>query len=68
MEYWKFFNLKKIADELGIHPDKLYNNFRGLYVSLTDADKRRVANLLKDKLTKLFEHLGYTVVITKIED
>lgn len=62
--YFKFFNLKKISDELGIQPDKLYNNFRDTYNSLNE-DKERIATLMIPQVTQFFDKLGFNVRFTK---
>lgn len=65
MEYYKFFNLKKICEEIGFQTDKMYNNLRGKYNSFKQADKNRIANVLKPNVIEMFSVLGYDVVITR---
>lgn len=65
MEYYKFFNLKKLVDLLGVQHDYIYNNFKGSYTSLTPGDKTKIANILKPNVEKMFEKLGYEITITR---
>jgi hypothetical protein len=67
-DYFKFFNLKKISDKLKIQPDKLYNNFKGLYDSLSPKDCENIANLMIPHTEKLFERIGYSVTFKKRRD
>lgn len=62
-QYYKFFNLKRIADMLPMQADKIYNNFKKAYDSLTQDDCKRIAGLLTPSVKKLYDRLGYTVQI-----
>lgn len=64
-DFFKFFNLKKISDCLVIHPDKMYNNFKGLYHSLSPNDCDNIAILLMPQVEKFFDRIGYTVSFKK---
>lgn len=63
----KFFNLKKVIDLTKIQPDKIYNNMRGDYDSLTLQDRKNIAAVLIPNVKKFFEKLGYLVTITPIK-
>jgi hypothetical protein len=64
-EFAKFFNFKKLADVTKIHPDKIYNNFKGFYHSLDETDKTSIAKALKPRVEELFKFLGYSIKIEK---
>jgi hypothetical protein len=64
-KFFKFFNLKKVSDITGIQPDKIYNNMREDYDSLTPADCKQIAEVLKPNVVKLFQKLGYKVTFSK---
>ena len=65
-EYYKFFQLNKIAKILGIKKDKVYNNFNGKYDSLdNNGDQQRIAKLMMPQVKKFFEKLGINVSFTK---
>jgi hypothetical protein len=59
--FYKFFNLKKVSDLTQIQPDKIYNNMRGDYNSLSAADTSSIAKILIPNVKKFFERLGYEV-------
>lgn len=62
-EFFKYFNLKRISDKLKIHPDKLYNNFKGLYNSLSKKECDNIAKLLTPQVESFFDRIGYTITI-----
>lgn len=64
LPFFKYFSLKKIADDLGIKPDKVYNNFNGKYNSI-GSDCDQIASLMIPKVEKFFLSLGYQVIIKK---
>lgn len=64
-EYYKFFNLKKLSDILKIQPDKLYNNFKALYFSLSPKECENIVSVLRPQCEKFFSRLGYSIRITK---
>jgi hypothetical protein len=65
-EYWKIINLKRVSDTTGINRDKLYNNFRGLYSSLTPDDNKKVVDTITPGFKKILKRLGYAVKIEKL--
>jgi hypothetical protein len=60
-QFYKFFNLKKVSDLTRIQPDKIYNNMRGDYNSLSSSDTSSIAKILIPNVKKFFERLGYEV-------
>lgn len=62
----KFFNLQKIIKVTGIQNDKVYNNFKGAYNSLTDAEKKQIATCLMGPVKNIFERLGMAVSFSKL--
>lgn len=57
----KFFNLQKIIATTRIQQDKLYNNMKGSYDSLTTEEKKRVATCLMIPVRDMFARLGMSV-------
>jgi hypothetical protein len=57
----KFFNLQKIIKVTGIQPDKVYNNFKDKYNSLTIDEKKQIATCLMLPVKNVFERLGMVV-------
>jgi hypothetical protein len=64
----KFFNLQKIIKVTGIQPDKVYNNFKDKYNSLTDAEKKQIATCLMLPVKNVFERLGMSVSFSKLPE
>jgi hypothetical protein len=60
-KFYKFFNFKRVIDQTGIQQDKLYNNLKNEYHSLTDEDKKNIANVLMPPIKQLIKMLGYAV-------
>lgn len=63
----KFFNLQSIIEVTGIQTDKVYNNFKGVYNSLTPDEKKRIATCLMIPTASVFETLGMKVTFAKLE-
>ncbi len=63
--FQKFFNMKRVADVTGIHPDKIYNNFKGSYASIDDDNRAQIAKVMIPQVKQLFEFLGYKVDFKK---
>lgn len=64
-KFYKFFNFKRVIDRTGIQQDKLYNNLKNEYHSLTDEDKKNIASVLMPPIKQLFKMLGYAVEFTR---
>ena len=65
---YKYFNLKAVIDDVGIQADKVYNNFKGLYNSLNDSDRKRIATVLMGPTSEVFARLGIEVKFSKMAD
>lgn len=61
----KFFNMKKVIDLSGINQDKVYNNLKGEYNSLSPEEKNKMASILTAPVKSFFKNLGYACEITK---
>lgn len=64
----KFFNLQKIIEATQIQPDKVYNNFKGVYSSLTNEERKQIATALMMPVQKIFEGLGMVVSFSKLPE
>lgn len=64
----KFINWKKVSDETGINQDKLYNNVKGQYHSLSAADCDKIADVLGTNLREVFKYLGHELKVTRSID
>lgn len=64
-QFFRYFNIKKISDQTGIQPDKIYNNLKQFYDSLTPEDKRVIVKLMSPKVIEFFSVMGYEVDIKK---
>lgn len=64
-EIFRFFNFKKISDETGIQPDKLYNVINKKYASWRAQDKNKIAKALSPAVVAVFAELGFDVTITR---
>ena len=62
--FYKFFNVNKIGAVTNINSDKIYNNVKGFYDSLTHEEKESIANTLAGKAVEFFKSLGYTANIS----
>jgi len=63
----KFFNLQSIIEVTHIQEDKVYNNFKGAYNSLTPEEKKRIATCLMIPIVSVFERLGMKVTFSKLD-
>lgn len=63
----KFFNLQSIIEVTKIQEDKVYNNFKGVYNSFTNEEKKRIATCLMIPTVTVFESLGMRVTFSKLE-
>lgn len=61
----KYFNLQKLSLDTGISQDKLYNNMKGIYDSLTDAEKKAIAVCLMGPVKNFYGRLGMIVTFNK---
>lgn len=61
----RYFNLQKVANTTKIQQDKIYNNFKGMYTSLTAEEKKQIATCLMGPVKKMFESLGMSVSFFK---
>lgn len=64
-DFQKYFNINLLSRETGIQSDKIYNNLKGHYNSFNETDRKEIVNELSPRVKKLFERLGYKVVISK---
>jgi hypothetical protein len=62
----KFFNLQKIIKVTGIQSDKVYNNFKDKYNSLTTSEKKQIATCLMLPIKDVFERLGMAVTFSPL--
>lgn len=62
----KFINFKKIIDLTGINQDKLYNNLKGEYSSLTDEEIKKIVDVLFPKLVRVFKRFGYILDLKRL--
>jgi hypothetical protein len=63
----KFFNLQSIIEVTGIQEDKVYNNFKGVYNSFTNEEKKRIATCLMIPTVSVFERLGMKLTFSKLD-
>lgn len=63
---YKFINWKKVSDETGINQDKLYNNVKGEYHSLSPADCEKISGTVTANLSEVFRYLGYEISVKKM--
>ena len=56
---YKYVNFKKVIDETGLNQDKVYNNLKDEYDSLTPADKKKIIDVLFPNLKQVFNNFGY---------
>lgn len=56
---YKYVNFKKVIDETGLNQDKVYNNLKGEYSSLTPADIKKIIDVLVPNLKQVFNNFGY---------
>lgn len=64
---YKFINFKRVIDATGLNQDKVYNNLKGEYHSLTSEERDKIADVLIPNLKKVFETLGYVVRFEKLK-
>jgi hypothetical protein len=64
----KYFNLQRIISDTGIQNDKLYNNMKGAYNSLTKDERKQIATCLMGPVKNIFERLGMVVSFSKLPD
>lgn len=62
----KFFNLQRIVSSTGIQQDKIYNNMKGHYDSLSAEEKKRIATVLMIPIRDMFKRLGMGVKFHKL--
>ena len=56
---YRYVNFKKVIDETGLNQDKVYNNLKDEYDSLTPADKKKIIDVLFPNLKQVFNNFGY---------
>lgn len=61
----RFLNIMKVAGLTKIDKDKIYNNLKGRYNTLTPAEKKQIATLLMMPLDSMFKRLGMQISFTK---
>jgi hypothetical protein len=64
----KYFNLQKVIEQTCIQPDKIYNNMKGLYNSLTLEERKQIATCLMIPVANIFERLGMKVTFSPLEN
>jgi hypothetical protein len=57
----KFFNLQRVITETKIDQDKVYNNFKGEYKSLSPEEGKQIATCLMRPVQDIFARLGMRV-------
>lgn len=63
----KYFNLQKVIEQTRLNSDKVYNNFKGLYSSLNDEERKQIATCLMGPTKAMFERLGMSVSFSKLD-
>lgn len=64
----KYFNLQMILKTTRLNPDKVYNNFKGAYNSLSPEEKKQIATALMIPTKEMFARLGMDVSFSKLAD
>jgi len=66
-EIRKYFNLQKVIAVTGVQGDKIYNNMKGAYNSLTQDEKKRIATCMMVPVKVFFEKLGMAVSFSRLD-
>jgi len=53
-KYYKIVNIALITRLCGIQKDKVFNNFKGQYITLSKADKKNIFSILYPAVKKVF--------------
>lgn len=64
----KFFNLQRVIEATRIQPDKIYNNMKGVYSSLSPEEHKQIATCLMSPVRNFFARLGMHVSFSKLPD
>jgi hypothetical protein len=67
-EAHKYFNLQRVISDTRIQSDKVYNNMKGAYNSLSGDERKQIATCLMGPVVNLFKRLGMQVSFSKLQE